>query len=192
MLPNNQWSSMPVIADLLYPRDTKESLLSSKDYGPIAVQNTTQGLKAKVWSVSYDSASGAVRLQDGSLLFVEKNIKELDLTFNQTANPFVAYRVGSNIKIFWYDTTTSTYVNKTIGLGDQPFCYLDERRPEFSAKSDVILIYHRNGSVYYRLQRDRFDIERPTGITGKTNLVIENFGMAKNNRLLIKFYETGV
>ena len=192
MLPNNKWSSTPVAAGLLYPRDSKESLLSSSDYGPIAVQNTSQGLSAKVWKVTYDTTSGAVRLHDGSLLFVEKDIKELDLTFNQTANPFVAYRVGANIKIYWYDTTTSSYTNKTIGVGDQPFCYLDERRPEFSNKSDVILIYHRAGTVYYRLQRELFDIEHTTGITGRTNLVIENFGMAKNNRLLIKFYEEGV
>ena len=148
MLPNNKWSSSPVVAGLLYPRDSKESLLSASDYGPVAIQNTSQGLSTKVWKATYDTASGAVRLHDGSLLFVEKDIKELDLTFNQTANPFVAYRVGANIKIYWYDTTTSSYTNKTIGLGDQPFCYLDERRPEFSSKSDVILIYHRDGTVY--------------------------------------------
>lgn len=192
MLPNNQWSSLPVIADLIYPRDTKPSATTSLDYGPIAIQNTTQGLRTKVWTASYDATSGAVKLQDGSLLFVEKDIKELDLTFNQTANPFIAYRVGSNIKIFWYDVTIPAYTTKVIGIGDQPFCFLDERRPEFSSKSDIILIYHRDGSVYYRRQRDRFEIEFSTGITNKENLVIENFGMAKNNRLQIKYYEAAV
>ena len=53
----------------------------------------------------------------------------------------------------------------------------------------MFLLYHRNGEIFYRLQRDRFDVEYSTGIIGGTDIVIECFGMAKNNRLQIKYYE---
>lgn len=190
MLPNNKWSSSAVTADIIPPRNTpKINATTSSDNGPIAIQNTTKGLMAKIWTASYDSDTGQVKLQDGSLLFTDATLKELSLTFNQTGNPFVAYRSGTNIKIWWYDSLISNYTTKLIGAGDQPFCYLDERRPVFSASSDVILIYHRDGAIYYRQQRDRFDVEYETGIFGGTNITIDCFGMGVNNRLQLRYYE---
>ena len=190
MLPNNQWSSQAVVDDLLNPRDkVKVNATTSSDNGPVAIQNTSKGLMAKIWTASYNSVTGSVTLQDGTNLFTDVNLKELSLTFNQSGNPFVAFRSATRIKIWWYDPLLSNYTIKDVTTGDQPFCYLDERRPEFSANSDVFLLYHRDGEIFYRLQRDRFDVEYSTGIIGGTDIVIECFGMAKNNRLQIKYYE---
>ena len=190
MLPNNQWASQAVVDDIIAPRDkAKVNPTTSSDNGPIAVQNTSKGLMAKIWTASYNSVTGAVKLQDGTNLFTDVNLKELSLTFNQTGNPFVAFRSTARIKIWRYDPLLSNYTIKDVTAGDQPFCYLDERRPEFSANSDVFLLYHRNGEIFYRLQRDRFDVEYSTGIIGGADIVIECFGMAKNNRLQIKYYE---
>ena len=190
MLPNNQWASQPVVDDIIAPRDkAKVNPTTSSDNGPIAIQNTSKGLMAKIWTASYNSVTGSVTLQDGTNLFTDVNLKELSLTFNQTGNPFVAFRSATRIKIWWYDSLLSNYTIKDVAAGDQPFCYLDERRPEFSANSDVFLLYHRNGEIFYRLQRDRFDVEYSTGIIGGADIVIECFGMAKNNRLQIKYYE---
>ena len=190
MLPNNQWASQPVVDDIIAPRDkAKVNATTSSDNGPIAIQNTSKGLMAKIWTASYNSVTGSVTLQDGTNLFTDVNLKELSLTFNQSGNPFVAFRSATRIKIWWYDPLLSNYTIKDVTTGDQPFCYLDERRPEFSANSDVFLLYHRDGEIFYRLQRDRFDVEYSTGIIGGTDIVIECFGMAKNNRLQIKYYE---
>ena len=190
MLPNNQWASQPVVDDIIAPRDkAKVNPTTSSDNGPIAIQNTSKGLMAKIWTASYNSVTGSVTLQDGTNLFTDVSLKELSLTFNQTGNPLVAFRSATRIKIWWYDPLLSNYTIKDVTAGDQPFCYLDERRPEFSANSDVFLLYHRDGEIFYRLQRDRFDVEYSTGIIGGTDIVIECFGMAKNNRLQIKYYE---
>lgn len=190
MLPNNQWASQAVVDDIIAPRDkAKVNPTTSSDNGPIAIQNTSKGLMAKIWTASYNSVTGAVKLQDGTSLFTDVNLKELSLTFTQNGNPFIAFRSGTRIKIWWYDPLLSDYTIKDVAAGDQPFCYLDERRPEFSANSDVFLLYHRDGEIFYRLQRDRFDVEYSTGIIGGTDIVIECFGMAKNNRLQIKYYE---
>ena len=190
MLPNNQWASQAVIDDIIAPRDkAKVNATTSSDNGPIAIQNTSKGLMAKIWTASYNSVTGSVTLQDGTNLFTDTNLKELSLTFNQNAAPFIAFRSATRIKIWWYDPLLSNYTIKDVTTGDQPFCYLDERRPEFSANSDVFLLYHRDGEIFYRLQRDRFDVEYSTGIIGGTDIVIECFGMAKNNRLQIKYYE---
>ena len=190
MLPNNQWASQAVIDDIIAPRDkAKVNATTSSDNGPIAIQNTSKGLMSKIWTASYNSVTGSVTLQDGTNLFTDTNLKELSLTFNQNAAPFIAFRSATRIKIWWYDPLLSNYTIKDVTTGDQPFCYLDERRPEFSANSDVFLLYHRGGEIFYRLQRDRFDVEYSTGIIGGTDIVIECFGMAKNNRLQIKYYE---
>ena len=190
MLPNNTWSSQPIVSDIIAPRDkAKINATTSSDNGPIAIRNISRGLLAKIWTASYNSITGSVTLQDGTNLFTDVNLKELSLTFNQNGDPFVAFRSGTRIKIWWYDPQTSSYTIKDLTVGDQPFCYLDERRPEFSSSSDVLLIYHRNGEILYRQQRDRFDIEYSTGIIGGSDIVIECFGMAKNNRMQIKYYE---
>ena len=188
MLPNNQWSSQAVVDDLLNPRDKKKiNATTSSDNGPIAINNTSRGLMAKIWTASYNNVTGLITLQDGTKLFTDVNLKELSLTFNQNGDPFIAFRSGTRIKIWWFDPLLSNYTIKDITSGDQPFCYLDERRPEFSANSDVFIIYRRAGEIFYRLQRDRFDVEYSTGIVGGTDIVIECFGMAKNNRLQIKY-----
>ena len=190
MLPNNQWSSQAVVDDLLNPRDKKKiNATTSSDNGPIALNNTSSGLMAKIWTASYNNITGLIKLQDGTSLFTDVNLKELSLTFNQNGDPFIAFRSGTRIKIWWFDPLLSNYTVKDITSGDQPFCYLDEHRPEFSSISDVFIIYHRDGEIFYRLQRDRFDVEYSTGIIGGTDIVIECFGMTKNNRLQIKYYE---
>ena len=190
MLPNNQWASQPVVDDIIAPRDkAKVNPTTSSDNGPIAIQNTSKGLMAKIWTASYNSVTGTVKLQDGTSLFTDVNLKELSLTFTQNGIPFIAFRSGTRIKIWWYDPLLSNYTIKDVTAGDQPFCSLDGRRPEFSSISDVFIIYHRAGEIFYRLQRDRFDVEYSTGIIGGTDIVIECFGMAKNNRLQIKYYE---
>ena len=38
---------------------------------------------AKIWTASYNSITGAVKLQDGTSLFTDVNLKELSLTYQR-------------------------------------------------------------------------------------------------------------
>ena len=53
MLPDSQWSSQPVIDDIIAPRDKKKiNATTSSDNGPIALNNPSGGLMAKIWTAS--------------------------------------------------------------------------------------------------------------------------------------------
>ena len=104
MLPNNQWASQAVVDGIIAPRDkAKVNPTTSSDNGPIALNNPSRGLMAKIWTASYNSITGAIKLQDGTSLFTDVNLKELSLTFNQNGDPFIAFRSGTRIKIWCFN-----------------------------------------------------------------------------------------
>lgn len=188
MLPNNSWSSVPVLSEFLPPHNNPPvTRLTAQDAGPIALDDISQGLRARIWTATWNPANGEIRLDNGALLTTVASLTELSLSFDQAGRPFLAYAAAGSVYIRWYDSSVSAAVTTLIAAGDQPFCHLDERRPEFVGESDVLLIYRRGESVYLRQQRDRFLIEYPTPINNAALATIEAFSMAKNNRVQIKY-----
>lgn len=188
MLPNNSWSSEAVPAALLPPHNNPPvTRLAAQDAGPIALNDISQGLRARIWTATWNPANGEIRLDDGTLLTTVASLTELSLSFDQAGRPFLAYAAGGSVYIRWYDSSVSATVTTLIATGDQPFCHLDERRPEFVGESDVLLIYRRAGAVYYRRQRDRFLNELPTPLNSAGGIYIVAFGMAANNRMQVKY-----
>lgn len=187
MLPSDSWSSQPVVEDFIAPRgETQADPLRAFDNGPLGIGNTIIGLLAARWVAWVDG--NEVRLSktngnDEQVLFSEAGITKIDLTFNQNGQPFIAFSVGENIKTWGFDSLVGDYAVNAITTGAQPFCHLDDRRKSQSGSSDIILLYERDGSIYYRQQRDRFLDEYPTPHTNVGPVTIEAFGMGTNNRL---------
>jgi hypothetical protein len=186
MLPSNSWSTDPHYSQFLPPHDSPQvDRLVSRDAGPIAVGDSSQGLRARIWTARY--AGGVVSLDGHGDLFAQAGITEISLTFDQNGRPIIAFTAAGSVFVWWFDTLTSDNEIVTIAVGDQPFVHLDERRPQFSSGADAILIYRRDGSIYYRRQRDRFLTELATPITDAAAVAIESFGMTVGNRLQIQF-----
>jgi hypothetical protein len=130
--------------------------------GGVALRDASQGLDVKDWKLRF--VSPEVRISaDGvaeTVLFSEAGITEVSLAFDQNMNPVVAYVQTGTAKIRWYDSLAEAQVISTLPAGSvSPRLSLDDKRALQSGTSDVILAYVRDDALYFRAQRDRFEVE---------------------------------
>lgn len=163
MLPDSVLSSEVVDAPFLFPRNITRRPLRDYEYGGRAIQDPSFGLKDRVWTGDY--IDGAVVLAAPGVAPTEvlelANIEQFSFTFDQNMQPFVAYQLENGTAAFyWYDSTAPGFVTTTLTTGSyDPRCSLDDKRPLQTGNSDIILAYCRAGSLYMRVQRDRYETE---------------------------------
>lgn len=163
MLPQNVLSTDPVPAQFRYPRNVPRAALIDYEYGGVALQDASKGLRYQVWKCEYLDEQvilSAPEVLPFTLLTVP-NITELAFTFDQNMNPFVCYELANgDAKFYWFDSTIPGFTTTTLPSGSlSPRCALDDNRPLQIPISDIILAYVRSGSLYFRAQRDRYLVE---------------------------------
>ncbi len=169
MIPQDRLSSEPRPSALLLP-NPQPQLTRSRSLGGIALNDPSQGLSVRVWTAQTDGTT--VTVSDGAVvttLFSGVNVTEVSLAFDQNMRPTVAFVDSGLARLFWFDALAAAQVTTDIGAGIiNPRLTLDDARESQRANSDIILAYVRNGSLFYRQQRDRFTIERllATGVNG--------------------------
>ena len=185
MLPQNRASTLP-IPGLSQPGDDARSvLLVDQELGGVAVNDPSQGLSVQLWTLSYSGVNVTLTSQSGSssVLFSTAGITELALTFDQNMRPTVAYRLGGNLFLRWWDTVAGAYTVTNFGPGFSPRLCLDDRRPSQTGNSDVIFAYIRGEGLYYRQQRDRYEVERMLRDQLPVSTRLKSVGMNRNWRL---------
>lgn len=185
MLPQNRASTLP-IPGLSQPVDDARSvLLIDQELGGAAVNDPSQGLSVQLWTLSYSGVNVILTPQSGAptTLFSAAAITELALSFDQNMRPTVAYRQAGNVFLRWWDTTAGAYVVTNFGPGFSPRLCLDDRRPSQIGNSDVIFAYIRGEGLYYRQQRDRYEIERLLRDQLPASTRLKSVGMNRNWRL---------
>ena len=162
MMPDNALSSQSVPSSIIGARALGIGLKTDYEDGPIGIADASQGLYVQVWGgQAFDlgvfiesNATGRIDIMSAL------NITTMSFTFDQNGRVVVVYTQYGNTRIWWYDTTLSDYTTSTIGTGiTSPKVFLDEKRPIFAASSDIILGYIKNDNLYFRQQRDRYEIE---------------------------------
>lgn len=191
MLPDHVLSTQPQPAQFRYPRNIPRQPLVSYEYGGVALNDASQGLRRRVWKCEYIESEFIVSA-DGvaavSVLAVN-NVAEFDFTFDQNMRVAIAYEtivggVGAGARFYWFDNTEGDYV--TLELGSDayhPRCALDDNRDYEIGSSDIILAYMMGGTLYFREQRDRYTVERVLAENVGAGLV--QIGM--NNRWRFQF-----
>lgn len=161
------------------------------DDGPIAFNDNSRGLSYQVWGVRIENDDCIVFAENTPeyVLFTHAGLSSVSLTFDGSAYPVVSYIADENAYLRFYDSSLQSF--ETIDLGGQlsPKVFNDEKRTQFSSDSDVHLVYIRGNSVYNRLQRERFTVEREIA-SNVTSKEIIRFGMQRNYRLGIKLKQT--
>lgn len=162
MLPDHVLSTEYIPAQFRFPRNIPKRPLISYEYGGIALNDASQGLRVKVWRGQYIDGEIVVDA-DGvaptSVLTVA-NVSDFDFTFDQNMRLAIAYElVGGGSRFYWYDTTVSDYVTMDLETAVTPKCAMDDNRDSQTARSDIILAYIRAGTLYFREQRDRYEVE---------------------------------
>jgi hypothetical protein len=198
MIPSNRLSSVALYADF-YPPDDIDPPNSLTDYeiGGQALNDPSAGLRDRVWTVVADEA-GVVRLSAPSVfetaIFTAPGITEISLTFDQNMRPFFAFVQNGQAKFRWYDTVLGANRITDLSPADRwPKVSIDDKRQSATEQgmSDVILAYVRDGQLYFRQQRDRFEVERHLDGTAAGFPVVPGrllrVGMNRENRLQFMF-----
>lgn len=179
-MPDNVLSTLWIKGNYLDP-DTRNPLanpLIDYEEGGVALQDPSLGLKGNVWKIETVNNSVYVTKNDGprQFLFERVNvISEVSLAFDQNMNPFVAFVETGTDNIprawyWWFDTTVLEQVFTQLPEGSiTPRATLDDKRAISYLYSDIILAYLRQGTLFIRVQRDRFMVEYPLyyGLDGK-------------------------
>lgn len=189
MLPDEALSTRAIGARFLPPRNVTREPLVDYELGGVALQDASQGLQVKVWKVELVgddvvlSAEGVAPV----VLFTQSDITEIALAFDQNMQPFVAYMLaGRHARFRWFDATVPGFVTTALPAGSYSLrASLDDKRGAagtLTGRSDIVLTYLREGHLYCRAQRDRYEIEYDLD-DGHDTRVIGQFGMSRAWRL---------
>lgn len=164
------------------------------EWGPIAISDPSKGGMYQIWRARMENNFvylSAPNVPEFVLLDLP-GVTEISFTFDQNGRHIFVYVQADVVKMHWYDTALGDYTTTTYE-GDlvTPRITLDDKREMQRGISDVVLFYVkpvRNeqgtitaGTLYMRMQRDRYLIEYPmaTSLTGG----IVKCGMMNNWRL---------
>ena len=187
MLPGNKISSFRSKLTFLTPDKTAESI-NDFELGGIDIRDTSQGL-VYLWECFYEQGWIVLKNSVNEIKWLQiPNVSKVGLAFDSNMQPVVTYVSGGETFLNWYDSSVQRYITTSYGIDNtSPQISLDDLRPVTSSTSDVIFSYVRDFKVYYRQQRDRYDIEYFVGDVPE-GLTLVQIGMTKNYRFQFKIY----
>ncbi|UFK09603.1 hypothetical protein [Xanthomonas phage DES1] len=162
MYPEDKLSSQAAPGSFLFRTRGLLSPMIDYERGGVALRDPSQGLSVKDWKVYIDG--NAIYITDSInpaiQAFAMEGVTEVCLAFDANMNPFVGFVVDGVAMIWWYDSSIPEQIFSIIGEGvSNVRSSLDDNRSIASSYRDIILAYNRNGNLYIRKQRDRYEIE---------------------------------
>lgn len=165
--------------------------------GPNALGDSDGKLVTRYWVCYQEGANvlmrGALNDLEWSLptiIFQETDLIEtLDFSFDQLGRELVFYKVGTELRLWFFDSSLEPARFVKIVLiadGNYPHVNFDRVENTNDPISDVIICYVKNDTIYKRIQRDRFAIEYNTGVS-HPGIKIESSGMTEGNRFQIVY-----
>lgn len=146
------------------PKNRLHSMLEAwTDGGPV-LNNAAEGLTGYNWQAFIRDDNVIVKREDQTdehIIFNKPGIQQLDFTVDQNMRPFSTYVIQDKAYYWHFNSEDSTYSEVALPLDIKyPRCELDKRDLADIPSSDIILGYTRAGNLCYRIQRERYRIER--------------------------------
>ena len=120
MIPEERLSTTAVISsftDSFY----LGTPLKSVEWGGVDIQDPSQGIRLKPWTIEYKRESGDVVISASgvseTVIFNRPDITEVSLAFDRNMNPTIAFVQEGQAKLYWYDSTVSDFVFWETELG---------------------------------------------------------------------------
>lgn len=171
MMPGDALSTAPVRAVFIGARGLGVSATVDYEDGGVALNDPSRGLLYQRWRGRVlDAGRPESRFMlkpengDETLWFATPGITEASFSFDVNMQPALAYVVGGEGFFRWYDPVLEGFATLALPEGTvTPRVLLDDKRflaSEGYFLSDVLLAYVRDGALYYRQQRERYEVER--------------------------------
>lgn len=189
MIPNNQLSSRPVRSPFIGADSIESTPDVSYEDGGVALNDPSQGLLFQVWTAQIRNSGTQITIRsethEESVLITGNDIREVSLAFDSNMRPNVVYLEGDTTKLFWFDTTVGQMVTTEYTDLFTPRLSTDDKRESQSSNRDIIFAYVRSGNLYFRQQRDRFEVEYLLAENPEGKFI--KFGMNRQLRLQFLF-----
>lgn len=170
MIPGGNFTAIPVVANFVPPYDLNYTPLSQIVPGGIAIGDPSQGRLYQNWEAFYDSGNIQVRTEFGPVVFTlpALNVETVSLAFDNNMGIVLAWETTGGANLYYFDTISTTYITRFFpGINSCRVC-VDNSKDFYTTQSDVIFGYTLGGNLYYRQQRDRYDVEYLIGATTKS------------------------
>ncbi|WP_417436415.1 hypothetical protein [Idiomarina abyssalis] len=190
-LPGNKLSIIPVEAPFVVAPDELPSPWEPVEQGGISLDDNTAGLQYQLWRGVMEDTELVLRGERGGEGRVElgPGVSEVSFTFDQNMRPMVAFVQDGLAKYRWYNSLLEDFEISQLGSwAKTPRVSLDDKRRLQSGASDIILAYIKDRMLFFRMQRDRFDIEYPTG---EPATALVRVGMNTKNRFQFEMVAEG-
>lgn len=168
MIPEDRMSTQVIQANWIPPDERNRDLDQDYEAGPIALNDTSQGLSYQPWELTWDFATGDFTVTPettGSPVIGVTNapaVTQCSLAFDQNGHVTIAYTSNNQAYLYWYDTDAAGWVTTPLAFGTiTPTLTLDDKRTTQTNASDILLWYtleQEDGTynLYKREQRERF------------------------------------
>lgn len=176
---------------VLFPDiEVRPHFMLDKELGGIGINDPSEGINTHVWEAYLDDEGFiALRLGDTPVQWWSApTARELTFTFDQNMNPVVAWMAADVLYYRWYDTLAAAYTLSTLTGCHSPFLTHDDKRPESVqiGSTDILLFYIKGSTLCYRVQRDRYLVERVLATFIGPRLWIRRCGMNEQFRMQIE------
>jgi hypothetical protein len=91
------------------------------------------------------------------------SVTDVSLAFDSNMQPVIAYLEDGVCKLRWFRLLINGFQTDAFAGCITPKCSTDDKRETQEGASDVIFSYVRAGNLYWRTQRDNYEIERLVG-----------------------------
>lgn len=195
-IPEDRMSTSVVDDEWLPPDERNRELTEDYEQGPIALNDTSEGLDYQVWHLTYQIAGGNFVVTPettGSPVVELTGIPPIDqcsLAFDQNGHVNIAYSLtGGATYLYWYDTLAAGWV--TTLLPSAVFCptlTLDDKREFATSTNDILMWWTEKQpddtyNLYRAQQRDRFDPLVPKEMSIDVYPYIYKLGMHQGLRI---------
>ncbi len=190
MFNSDALSTVPVPSAFIEQVSRRTVPLIDYEMGGVNVADASQGLNVKLWKLESNgaqmllSADGVPAIE----LFTRPNVSQVALAFDQNMRPHVAFMQEGVAWLWWYDSQASAMVFSSFAGVTTPRLTTDDKRSNQVGNSDVILAYVRANGLYFRMQRERFQVEHL--LKAAVNAELIAIGMNRGNRLQFRMRPT--
>lgn len=169
MIPGGGFTPAPIVAQFKAPYDLPYNPLLFTAMGGAALGDASQGRLVKQWTAAYDGAAIQVKPEDGPVSFTlaVPGVETLSLAFDNNMGTVLAWTTASGASLYYFDTVAGQFTTRAFSGVDSCRVVVDDARDFNTTLSDVIFGYTSGGSLFYRQQRDRYDVPYLIGSTTK-------------------------
>jgi len=193
-LPDNSLYPTPIYYPFIADKGSRVSRTKDFEYGGIHYRDASLGLLHTIWIaevVGNDVRVYNKQTDETYYVYSGTDITEISFGMDTAANPVIAVVDRGTCFIRWFDYSQQNYIVSTFYNIRNPCIGMDDKYNYITSNSSVIFAYVKDNKLYFRDQRDRFEVEYwLRDLTSNIKLI--KVGMSEGRRFQFQLVDTNL